>query len=157
MKDEEKTFPVASILSMVGMLIALVLEQLPYGIILEIDFGNGDAIPTSLSYYSVDALKSGFPWALITMILTLLALSFMIIRTVFRKWWSKLLCYFLSALSIVFSAVTIAKMAQNDITTITSILVITFQGFALLVDVLQGLYEDYLSNARSRLEDEDDI
>lgn len=152
MKDEEKTFSVASSLSMLAMLIALILEQLPYGILLDVDIGNGEAVPTSMSYYSVDALKNGFPWALITMGLTIVTLSLMLVRIIFRKWWSKLFCYVLCLLTIVFSSVVIAKMAQNGNTTVVSILVVSFQGFAMLVDVLQGFYEDYISNSRSRSE-----
>lgn len=152
MKDEEKTFSVASALSMLAMLIALILEQLPYGILLDVDIGNGEAVPTSMSYYSVDALKNGFPWALITMGLTIVTLSLMLVRIIFRKWWSKLFCYVLCLLTIVFSSIVIAKMAQNGNTTVVSILVVSFQGFAMLVDVLQGFYEDYISNSRSRSE-----
>lgn len=152
MKDEEKTFSVASALSMLAMLIALILEQLPYGILLDLDIGNGEAVPTSMSYYSVDALKNGFPWALITMGLTIVTLSLMLVRIIFRKWWSKLFCYVLCLLTIVFSSIVIAKMAQNGNTTVVSILVVSFQGFAMLVDVLQGFYEDYISNSRSRSE-----
>lgn len=152
MKDEEKAFSVASALSMLAMLIALILEQLPYGILLDVDIGNGEAVPTSMSYYSVDALKNGFPWALITMGLTIATLSLMLVRIIFRKWWSKLFCYVLCLLTIVFSSIVIAKMAQNGNTTVVSILVVSFQGFAMLVDVLQGFYEDYISNSRSRSE-----
>ena len=157
MKDQEKTFSVASILSVLGMLIALILEQLPYGILLDIDIGNREMVPTSMSYYSVEALKNGFPWALITMSLTLVALAFMLARTIFRKWWLKLICYILCLMTIVFSSVVIAKMAQNGVTTVTSILVVTFQGFTMLVDVLQGFYEDYISNARSRSKDNENL
>lgn len=157
MKDQEKTFSVASILSVLGMLIALILEQLPYGVLLDIDIGNGEMVPTSMSYYSVEALKNGFPWALITMSLTIVTLAFMLARTIFRKWWLKLICYILCLTTIVFSSVVIAKMAQNGVTTVTSILVVTFQGFAMLVDVLQGFYEDYISNARSRSKDNENL
>lgn len=139
------------------MLIALVLEQLPYGILLDIDIGNGETVPTSMSYYSVEALKNGFPWALITMSLTIVTLAFMLARTIFRKCWLKLICYILCLATIVFSSVVIAKMAQNGVTTVTSILVVTFQGFAMLVDVLQGFYEDYISNARSRSKDNENL
>lgn len=157
MKDQEKTFSVASILSVLGMLIALILEQLPYGILLDIDIGNGEMVPTSMSYYSAEALKNGFPWALITMSLTIVTLAFMLARTIFRKWWLKLICYILCLMTIVFSSVVIAKMAQNGVTTVTSILVVTFRGFAMLVDVLQGFYEDYISNAISRSKDNENL
>ena len=60
-------------------------------------------------------------------------------------------------MTIFFSSVVIAKMAQNGVTTVTSILVVTFQGFAMLVDVLQGFYEDYISNARSRSKDNENL
>lgn len=139
------------------MLIALILEQLPYGILLDIDIGNGEMVATSMSYYSVEALKNGFPWALITMSLTIVTLAFMLARTIFRKWWLKLICYILCLATIVFSSVVIAKMAQNGVTTVTSILVVTFQGFAMLVDVLQGFYEDCISNARSRSKDNENL